>query len=155
VYVDSGTIGGGGGTLQATALTATSTIKQGIELSCSTGLTTDASGNINGCVASDRSLKKDIQVLQFDPKLIDRLRPVSYLWKDPEKYDAKRHGGFIAQELEIVDPLAVKSAGKDLLGIDNSALQADIVLDLQNLHKEIVAQQAEIDALKKQVRHVQ
>ncbi|MGB6501646.1 MAG: tail fiber domain-containing protein [Thermoplasmata archaeon] len=135
----------------AGALNVTTTLQQGIELSCSTGLTTDASGNINGCVASDRSLKLDVTVLKYDPKVIEKLRPVSYAWRDPSRYDGKRHGGFIAQEVQIVDPLAVKSAGKGLLGIDNSALEGDIVLDLQNLHRLAARQQAEIDLLKKQV----
>ena len=73
-------------TSQATiagALNVTATLQQGIELSCATGLTTDGSGNINGCVASDASLKTNIQPLVYDATLIDRLQPVSYAWREP------------------------------------------------------------------------
>ena len=102
-------------------------------------MTTDANGSINGCVASDLSLKTDIENITFDPTLIERLRPVTYRWLDASKYDSKIHAGFIAQEVQLVDPFAVKSAGEHLLGLDNSALTADIVLDLQALHREIDA----------------
>ena len=129
-----------GTTAPQQALHVVGTIEQTTELSCATGLTTDANGAINGCVASDISLKQDIENITFDPTLIDRLRPVTYHWIDSSKFDNKIHSGFIAQEVQLVDPFAVKPAGKDLLGIDNSALAADIVLDLQAIHRELDAE---------------
>lgn len=134
--VDLGTgAGDASGTLQLAALNASGTIKQGTVLSCATGLTTNGSGAITGCVASDPKLKKNMRVLPFDAGLIDRLRPILYDWRDTATYDDKTHAGFNAEELKTAFPEAVKSAGKDLLGVDNSALTGAMVLDLQNSHR--------------------
>lgn len=146
--IDFGTgAGDTSGTIQMQTINAGGTIKQGTVLSCATGLTTNSGGSINGCVASDPSLKKNMKSLAFDDSLIDRLHPILYDWKDPSKYDGKTHAGFNAREVDAIFPEATKSAGKDLLGIDNSALDGAIVLDLQNAHKTIKSQENKIKAL--------
>ena len=78
------------------------------QLTCATGLTTDAAGGINGCVASDRSLKTAVSNLAYKPGLIDALRPVSYRWKPGFHKDSEDHIGFVAQDMEKVlpEPLA-------------------------------------------------
>lgn len=136
----SGNVGIGTATAEQ-PLSVQGTIRQTTELSCATGLTTDASGAINGCVASDRTLKTDISGLSYDPKLIGKLKPVSYKWKDIKIYDVDAHAGFIAQDVRKIFPQAIKAAGKNLIGIDPNALNAAIVLELQH-------QRIEIDALK-------
>lgn len=143
--IDVGTgAGDTSGTLQLTTLNASGTLTQGTVISCATGLTTNGSGAINGCVASDPSLKKNMKDLVFDTGLIDRLHPILYDWKDVSKYDDKTHAGFNAREVDAIFHEATKSAGKGLLGIDNSAIEGAIVLDLQNAHKVIKKQTAQI-----------
>ena len=140
IYVTSNGNVGIGTTTPQQALHVVGTIRQTTQVSCATGLTTNSSGDINGCVASDERLKTDIKPLTYAPLLIDSLRPIQYRWKDTEKYDAKLHNGFIAQEVQQLDPFAIKKAGGDFIGIDNSALEADIVLDLQAIHQELRAE---------------
>lgn len=107
--------------------------------SCTTGTQTDANGLFSACVASDRRLKKNIVPLAYDPLAIDRLKPVTYYWKDPKPRDANKHLGFVAQDVEQVYPNAVVSAGEDIKGIDSNAMIAALVIEVQQLRKRVAA----------------
>lgn len=120
------------------ALDVAGTISQSNQLSCSTGLTTDADGDINGCVASDRKLKKNIIPFPYNP-VIDELKPKLYQWKSKDRGDTRVHAGFIAQDVKKVFPYAVVQAGGEYLGIDPNALNALLVLEIQHLRKRIEA----------------
>lgn len=135
--------------VSGTKLTVAGSINQSTVTSCSTGLTTDASGTINGCVASDRTLKGRITPLVYDPTVIERLQPVSYEWSEAEKEkrDAKRHIGFIAQDVQQVAPEAVVGAGKGNLGIDANAMNAILAMEVKQLHREVKGMQKEMEAL--------
>ena len=115
----------------------TASLGQTTARSCATGVTTDAAGVFDGCVASDRSLKASIASLRYDPKAIDSLRPVSYRWKKGTGRDAGEHIGFIAQEVNEVSPQAVIPAGVGLSGIDPNAVLALVVKELQTLRKRV------------------
>jgi hypothetical protein len=124
------------------------TLQQGTEKSCSTGLTTDSSGNINGCVASDERLKTNIQPLDETSALMS-LSPRFYNWKDAAKRDGKVHAGFVAQEVERVFPQAVVSAGGNGdKGVDPNAILALTVEAVQKQARLIEQLQAEIQELK-------
>ena len=108
--------------------------------SCVNGLTTDASGSINGCIASDISLKTNVATFDIEGmSLIKKLRPVFYEWNDAEKEkrDAKQHVGFVAQEVQRVLPQAVVSAGEGLLGVDANSINAALVKAVQELDARI------------------
>jgi len=107
-------------------------------LSCATGLTTNASGAITGCVASDRNLKKDVAPLSYESIAVMGLHPVNYRWIDAEGKDTMLHSGFIAQEVETVVPGAVVSAGGGgIKGIDANGLIAVLVLEVQALRRRV------------------
>lgn len=105
------------------------TIRQLSQKSCSTGLTTDSSGSINGCVASDMRLKTSIQNEVYDRNIIPALNPVLYSWKDGR--DNQMHSGFIAQEVEKILPTAVVNAGPEYKGVDPNAVLAALVKEVQ------------------------
>ena len=121
-------------------ISANGSITQGTAKSCSTGVTTDATGKLDGCVASDRSLKTGIKSLNLDSgRLIDSLNPVAYKWNEKVNRDHERvHYGFIAQEVQTAVPAAAVSAGEGgLLGVDPNALLAVVVEELQALRKRV------------------
>jgi hypothetical protein len=120
------------------------TIQQQTEKSCSTGLTTDSSGNINGCVASDEHLKVHLTTLRSTDALM-KLRPVTYDWADPTKKDNLHHAGFSAQQVGSVFPEAQVHAG----GVDGKDLGVDTNAILALLVQQVQKQQREIDSLKK------
>jgi len=120
------------------SLSVSGSLSQGTVLSCATGLTTNASGAITGCVASDRNLKKDVAPLSYESIAVMGLHPVNYRWIDAEGKDTMLHSGFIAQEVETVVPGAVVSAGGGgIKGIDANGLIAVLVLEVQALRRRV------------------
>ena len=109
-------------------------IQQNSQKSCATGLTTDSSGNINGCVASSRLVKKNISSLPYDPTLIDKLRPVLFDYIDNR--DDHQSAGFIAEEVGKIIPQCQVPAGKyngqDITGVDSNCLLAVVINQLQH-----------------------
>ena len=108
-------------------------ILQRTALSCATGVTTDATGKLDGCVASDGAFKTGVEPLADSGKIVDGLRPVYYNWKKDYKDDGRQHVGFIAQQVESQIPQAVVSAGSNARGIDSNALIAVLVKEIQSL----------------------
>ena len=172
-----------GTTNPGSLLAVAGTITQTAQKSCSLGLTSDANGAINGCVASDETLKKNITTLTPSAlSIIDKLLPVNYEWKNTEIKDNKIHAGFLAQDVQKIFPEAVVNAGMDengnpMLGVDANAMISLLVKGFQELklgsigsqgqfvpdeiNKEISAlkeklnaQQLQIDDLQKQVNNI-
>ena len=125
--------------LKASSASFDGSLQQGTVLGCTLGLTTDANGLIDGCVASDKSLKTDIKTLGTAGSIIDKLNPVNYSWTAKSKRDKGAHAGFIAQEVKAAYPQAVSGAGKGLLGVDPNAINALLVKELQDLRKRVAA----------------
>ena len=123
------------------------TVQQGAEKSCSTGLTTDSSGKINGCVASDARLKRNItsMSLRTAQAYLKALNPRFYYWRPEANKDDKLHAGFVAQEVGSGFPAAEVDAGNSMKGVDAIAIEAALV-------KVIEQQQKDIALLKSQVR---
>jgi len=128
------------------------TLQQTAEKSCSTGLTSDSSGNINGCVASDRRLKRGVEDLPGTDVLM-RLRPRNYWWRDTKKRDASLHAGFIADEVKSVYSQGVVPAGtengKAIYGVDPNAMVALAIKAIQEQQREIESLKAAIADLRK------
>jgi hypothetical protein len=98
---------------------------------------------------SDVRYKKDIQTLTNALANIEKLRGVSYDWKQtefPEKnFDAKHQIGLIAQELEVVFPELVTTDADGYKSVDYSKLVAVLI-------EAVKEQQAEISSLQNQVK---
>jgi hypothetical protein len=127
------------------ALAVEGTITQTNQKSCANGLTTDANGAINGCAASDVSLKTDIIPETYDAlSIIDLLAPVSYKWRNPSVKDALTHSGFIAQSVEAVFPTAITGGGFDEFGnamkaVDPNAIGSLLARGVQELNAKTEA----------------
>jgi hypothetical protein len=99
---------------------------------------------------SDVRYKKDIQTLTNALANIEKLRGVSYDWKQsefPEKnFDTKHQIGLIAQELELVYPELVNTDAEGYKSVDYSKLVAVLI-------EAVKEQQVEITALQGQVQN--
>ena len=150
---ESGNVGIGT-TSPATALDVNGTITQKTVKSCSLGLTTDALGSITGCVASDKSLKKNIKPLASSLEKLLKLNPVTYQWQDTTK-DTMTHSGFIAQDVVKVFPSAVVSSGTNLKGVDPNAILALVVRSIQDLVAKITGLEKRLNDQEKRIQKLE
>jgi hypothetical protein len=81
---------------------------------------------------SDAALKNNIENITGSWDILDKLRPVSFDWKNNQKSDY----GFIAQELQEVLPNSVGSDGRSL-GITPSAIIAHLVAAVKDLKSQV------------------
>ncbi len=104
-------------------------------------------------VASDRRAKHEIELIESALERLDRLRPVSFRWKDwyLDRIPTAERGtqyNFVAQEFEEVFPGSTTPSammtpdGDQLLTLNTSALVPYTVAAIQELHA-IVARQAD------------
>lgn len=77
----------------------------------STTLSVDAGGNIIR-TPSDEKLKTNISSLDDSLERVMQLNPVTYTWKDQERFGDQIEIGFIAQEIEDIVPEVVRSGGE-------------------------------------------
>ena len=82
--------------------------------------------------SSCRRYKREIADLESDLDLVDALRPVSFTWKASDEEDV----GFIAEEVEAVDPRLVTRVDGELAGVKYRQLTAVLVKGLQELRAE-------------------
>jgi len=100
--------------------------------------------------SSDSRLKKDITNLNYGLNEVLALRPVAYLMNE-EKDTAKKHLGFIAQEVKAVMDEAVDDLidpDTQFYGLDKSGLVPVLVKAIQELNAKVETQAAEIQTLK-------
>jgi hypothetical protein len=98
------------------------------------GLITTNGATTTYGTTSDRRLKKDIKPLGDAGKIIDRLKPSKWRWKQ----DGKEGVGFVAQELVRVVPHAVvRGTKRRPWARDDSALVAYLVAEIQSLRKRL------------------
>jgi len=115
------------------------------------GTTLTATGTVGSF--SDMRLKKDIEPFTDGLNVITQINPVSFQYTDDAPFPSKeKQVGIIAQDLEKQAPYMVHQTAdkqiKDLRWVDNQAY----VFLLINAVKE---QQAQIDALKKDVKRLE
>jgi len=121
----------------ATPLHVVGAIRQTDTLSCTLGLKSDANGTITGCVASSRTIKKNISDSVYSGSIIDKLRPRYFEYINPSRDGGGLHAGFIAEEVEEVFPRAVVPAGENLKGVDANAMISLLVQEVQQLRKRV------------------
>lgn len=97
-------------------------------------------------VFSDLRLKTNIITIPSALEKVLQLRGVSFDWKDPKAFDANKHIGFVAQEVEKIIPEVVSNIN------NNYSMQyAPITALLVEAMKE---QQQEIERLKLKVKDI-
>ena len=116
-------------------------------------------GNCGGSVAwtnfSDRRLKEKIVTLPETRGLdaINRLRPVTYHWKDKEK--DKHQGqrlGFIAQEVkEIYPEVASTDPNTGMMSLSYAELTSPIVKSIQELDNKCEMSKAQLEKLDRRI----
>lgn len=120
------------------------------------GYKLDVNGSVRGTswTASDRNLKKNIQILSGALDKIEELRGVTYEWKDSSKGSGSQVG-VIAQEVEQVFPELVNTDKQGMKAVNYSALVAPLIEAVKELsHKldelftKYIDQQKEIDSFK-------
>jgi hypothetical protein len=100
---------------------------------------------------SDKRFKKDIEPINSALSDVLKLKPVKFNWKTDEfpnkHFDHRRHIGLIAQEVEEVYPEIVNTNDEGFKSIDYSKLAPVLI-------KAVQEQQAEIEALKKEIEEL-
>jgi hypothetical protein len=90
-----------------------------------------------GYTSSDARLKKEIADSSYGLKDIDKLRAVTFKWRDEARGDG-RQVGFIAQDLQKVIPeLVEKDASTGMLAVNYPALVPVLVKALQEQERRI------------------
>ena len=101
---------------------------------------------------SDARLKKNIVTLQGGLATINKLRGVSYNWKDESKPEAKI--GFIAQEVEKILPELVVTKKDGFKAVNYAEVTAVLVEAVKELTKEIKDLKNENSVLKAEASKV-
>lgn len=106
-------------------------------------------------IASDSRYKEEVETITSGLDLILSLRPVSYHLKADSS--ARRHMGFIAQEVQSVAPNLVGKIDRkrSLLGLNYIGLIAPLVSGVQELKARIDQRHARIAALQAEVNQQQ
>ena len=100
--------------------------------------------------SSDKRVKEDISEITPEEAIefVKKARPISFKYKDKEKYPEGIHHGLIAQEVKEISPnWDLVTESDDVLGIHYT----EIIADLLAVVKENIK---EIDELKKQIKHL-
>ena len=121
-----GTFAGSAGTISGQTLMVNGELGQATAKSCTLGVVTNSTGQFSGCVSSDEKLKTDltnfgstlasgtlggISSSDFAISMINELNPVTYNWISTSTHGGGTHLGFIAEQVQQVDPDAVSAAG--------------------------------------------
>jgi hypothetical protein len=88
---------------------------------------------------SDAALKTAIEDLHGPLRMVLNMRPVSFLWRDAERYGPQREVGFIAQEMMAAVPEAVSTNAGGTYSLDYSKLVAVVVGAIQELFEDRTA----------------
>ena len=86
---------------------------------------------------SDKTLKKNIEVLSDGVEMIDKLKPVTYNWKKDAECKYPEYG-FIAQDVLGVFPsLVQKNSESGILSVDYMKITSLLAAAVQELHQEV------------------
>jgi len=116
-----------------------------------------ASGNVNAdafIYNSDARLKKDVASLSGNLHKVLQLKPVTYLWKDTSNYPEGTQIGFIAQDVEKIEPTVVHTDDEGMKAIDYARLTPLLVGSVQELNAKVEAQQKQIDELREKIEDI-
>ena len=113
----------------------------------STSLCRNASNQISTCSSSLR-YKKNIQPFTAGLSVLNRLRPITFDWKQGGMHDL----GFGAEDIAAVEPLLVTHNDKgEVEGVKYDRISAVLVNAVKEQQEQIKRQQAEIESLKRLV----
>jgi len=98
--------------------------------------------------ASDSTLKKDVSIISQGLNEVLQLNPVSFNWKNTQKYGEQREIGFLAQEVQPIVPEVIGSNSDGTLSLDYSKMIAVLTKAIQELNTKVDAQALEIAKLK-------
>lgn len=95
----------------------------------------------NTCLVSSIRYKKNVKPLEFGLDAVMKLRPISYEYKDgfmPDKFNPGRQDGFIAEEVQKVDPrlTPLDTEGKPK-SVEYAQMSAMLVRAIQDQQQEI------------------
>ncbi len=111
-----------------------------------TTLCRNVANQITDCGASSLKYKTNVQPFADGLGVVNRLRPVTFNWKEGGELDF----GFIAEEMEKVEPLLViHSPEGEVHGVRYDRINVVLVNAIKEQQAQIEAQQKEIAALKK------
>jgi hypothetical protein len=111
----------------------------------SSSLCRNGSAQISACSSSIR-YKTNIADFSSGLNLVNRLRPVTFDWKDSQAHDL----GLVAEEVAAAEPLLVTRNEKgEVEGVKYDRLSAVFINAFKEQQAQIERQQAEIDRLKK------
>ena len=89
------------------------------------------------CCSSSIALKKNISTIENALKIIEKLRGVSFFWKN-QKWGKKKNYGFVAEEVaEIIPEITSIDQNEDHLSMDGSRIIPYLVESIKELSKQI------------------
>ena len=104
--------------------------------------------NILASCSSSGRYKKNIEPLGSSLNLVQKLRPVTFDWKDRDERDL----GLIAEEVAEIDPLLVtRNRNGEIQGVKYGQLSVVLINAVKEQQAQIEAQRKQIDAIKKLV----
>ena len=103
-------------------------------------------GNIVSlCTSSSARYKESIETLPLGLDAVERLRPVTFKWRDREERDL----GFVAEEVAAIDPLlATYNDDGEIEGVKYRQLTAVLVNAVQEQQRQIARLNREIAGLR-------
>jgi hypothetical protein len=102
--------------------------------------------------SSDRTLKQSVSTISQGLDEVILLNPVSFNWKNTEKYGPQREIGFIAQEVQELIPEVIGTNSDGTLSLDYAKMIAVLTKSIQELNDKIDAQAKEITSLKAKIK---
>jgi hypothetical protein len=96
----------------------------------------DADGDLTN-TSSDATLKRDIQSLDNVLPVVMKMNPVSFSWKDQERFGPYTEVGFLAQEMLELVPFVVGKNSDDTFTIDYPKLTAVLARAIQELKQQV------------------
>jgi Chaperone of endosialidase len=94
----------------------------------------DSSGTLI-IASSDGILKENVSSISQGLNEVLQLNPVSFNWKDTEKYGSHREIGFIAQEVKPIIPEIVGISNDGILSLDYAKVVAVLTKAIQELNE--------------------
>jgi len=114
-------------------------------------LQADANGTISA-VTSDSTLKTSVSAIDYTLNDILALNPVSYNWKDIERFGAQREIGFIAQEVKEIIPEVIGINFDGTYSLEYSKLTSLLVKGIKELKAELDDVKTELKNIKSQIK---
>ena len=106
-------------------------------------------GVFTNCTASSLSYKENVQPFRQGLNLIQRLRPVTFNWKEGRAPDL----GLIAEDVAAVEPLlATHNSKGEVEGVKYTQLNVVLINAVKEQQAQIRQQQRQIDEQRKQIR---